>query len=45
MRILGIALGVLIGLSIIGCIITQQWVAIIGWIVAGLEWTRRLTVT
>jgi len=40
----GIVLGILIGLNIIISIAKRNWFAVCGWFVAGLEWTRRMSV-
>lgn len=44
MEMIGVVLGVLIGANIILSIITKDWCAFCGWLVAGLEWSRRLMV-
>ena len=41
---IGTILGVLIVLNIFGALISHQWHSLCGWLVAGLEWTRRFTV-
>ena len=43
MDIFGIILGILIGINLIIVIATHNWLAVCGWLVAGLEWARRLT--
>ena len=43
MDTLGIILGVLIFGNLSMNVITKNWCAICGWLVAGLEWLRRLS--
>ncbi len=40
----GIIIIVLLVVNFVFSIIQKNWVAVCGWLIAGLEWTRRLTI-
>ena len=44
MTTLGIILGVVIGVNFLLSIVLRNWTGTAGWLVAGLEWSRRLII-